>query len=54
MDTAQFQPIINFIWGVADDLLRDVYARSGENFKCCFIQAVFEERHSKIGVGVGR
>ena len=27
MDTAQFQPIINFIWGVADDLLRDVYVK---------------------------
>lgn len=27
MDTAQFQPIINFIWGVADDLLRDIYVK---------------------------
>ncbi|MBZ7937166.1 N-6 DNA methylase [Campylobacter molothri] len=27
MDTARFQPIINFIWGVADDLLRDVYVK---------------------------
>lgn len=27
MDTAQFQPIVNFIWGVADDLLRDVYVK---------------------------
>ncbi|STP12966.1 N-6 DNA methylase [Helicobacter mustelae] len=27
MDTAQFQPMIHFIWGVADDLLRDVYVK---------------------------
>ncbi|MBZ7965298.1 N-6 DNA methylase [Campylobacter molothri] len=27
MDTARFQLIINFIWGVADDLLRDVYVK---------------------------
>lgn len=27
MDTAQFQPIVNFIWSVADDLLRDVYVK---------------------------
>lgn len=27
MDTAEFQPIINFIWSVADDLLRDVYVK---------------------------
>lgn len=27
MDTAQFQPIINFIWSVADDLLRDIYVK---------------------------
>lgn len=27
MDTTQFQPIINFIWSVADDLLRDIYVK---------------------------
>lgn len=27
MNQSQFQPIINFIWSVADDLLRDVYVK---------------------------
>lgn len=27
MEQSQFQPIINFIWSVADDLLRDVYVK---------------------------
>ena len=27
MNINQFQPIINFIWGVADDLLRDIYVK---------------------------
>lgn len=27
MEQSQFQPIINFIWRVADDLLRDVYVK---------------------------
>ncbi|TDJ86173.1 SAM-dependent DNA methyltransferase [Campylobacter volucris] len=27
MDVNQFQPIINFIWSVADDLLRDIYVK---------------------------
>lgn len=27
MDSTKFQPIISFIWGVADDLLRDVYVK---------------------------
>lgn len=27
MKTQEFQPIINFIWSVADDLLRDVYVK---------------------------
>lgn len=27
MEQSQFQPIINFIWSVADDLLRDVYMK---------------------------
>lgn len=28
MDVNQFQSIVNFIWSVADDLLRDVYTKS--------------------------
>lgn len=27
MEQSQFQPIVNFIWSVADDLLRDVYVK---------------------------
>ncbi len=27
MEVKEFQPIINFIWSVADDLLRDVYVK---------------------------
>lgn len=27
MEASQFQPLINFIWSVADDLLRDVYVK---------------------------
>ena len=27
MKPADFQPIINFIWSVADDLLRDRYVK---------------------------
>ncbi|HEU4558924.1 MAG TPA: class I SAM-dependent DNA methyltransferase, partial [Longimicrobium sp.] len=27
MDQAQFSSIVNFIWGIADDVLRDVYVR---------------------------
>lgn len=27
MEQGQFQPIVNFIWSVADDLLRDVYVK---------------------------
>lgn len=27
MKQSQFQPIVNFIWSVADDLLRDVYVK---------------------------
>lgn len=27
MEQSQFQPIVNFIWSVADDLLRDVYMK---------------------------
>src|SRR3954468_20367772 len=27
MDLAQHNAIVNFIWGVADDVLRDVYVR---------------------------
>lgn len=27
MEQSQFQPIINFIWSVTDDLLRDVYMK---------------------------
>lgn len=27
MQIHQFQPIISFIWSVADDLLRDVYVK---------------------------
>lgn len=35
MDTARFQPIINFIWGVADDLLRDVYVKENIAILSC-------------------
>ncbi|MEK6591421.1 MAG: type I restriction-modification system subunit M N-terminal domain-containing protein, partial [Nitrospinota bacterium] len=27
MDLAQYNMIVNFIWGIADDCLRDVYVR---------------------------
>jgi len=27
MDQAQHNQIVNFIWGIADDILRDVYVR---------------------------
>ena len=27
MDHAQHNQIVNFIWGIADDVLRDVYVR---------------------------
>jgi type I restriction enzyme M protein len=27
MDHAQHSAIVNFIWGIADDVLRDVYVR---------------------------
>jgi hypothetical protein len=31
MDLAQHNMIVNFIWGIADECLRDVYVR-GKNF----------------------
>lgn len=27
MNINQFQPIVSFIWSVADDLLRDIYVK---------------------------
>lgn len=35
MEQGQFQPIINFIWSVADDLLRDVYVKGNTAILFC-------------------
>lgn len=49
MDQIQFNSIVSFIWGIADDCLRDVYVR-GYPFKK--ISLIAEYRNSLISASI--